>query len=199
MAITDGTYRLGDAARLASAGITYIQLRDKSLPAGELTGIARNLLAEVRGTPTRLLINSRADIALAAGAHGVHLTSAADELTPAHIRQLFSRAHAPTPTISISCHSTPEAARARALAADLILFAPVFEKRVDGTLVSEGLGLATLREACAAAAPVPVLALGGVTAVNTAACIEAGAAGIASIRLFAHEPAAPSSASQKEA
>ncbi len=133
----------------------------------------------------RLLINSRADVALAVRADGVHLTSTPGELTPAQIRTLYASAGLPAPTHSLSCHTLAEVNAAISAAPDLILFGPVFEKRTgDQLITAEGSGLDLLRQACAAAAPIPVLALGGITAENTPACLAAGAAGIAAIRLF---------------
>ena len=67
----------------------------------------------------------------------------------------------------------------------MILFGPVFEKRVDGELVIAGVGLQALHEACVAAGEIPVLALGGVTAELIEDCLRAGAKGVAGIRLFA--------------
>ncbi|WP_263377989.1 thiamine phosphate synthase [Granulicella paludicola] len=190
-AIVDGSYLIGDAGRLAADGVDYIQLRAKSLSAGAVLDLARCILhdiAEIPTAPTRLLINSRADIALATPAHGVHLTSAPDELTPTEIRHLYAAAPYslfPTPCISLSCHSLADIARARTLAPDLILFGPIFEKRVSGELVQPGIGLKALAAAVHAAGDIPVLALGGITHENTPACLAAGAAGIAAIRLFA--------------
>jgi thiamine-phosphate pyrophosphorylase len=77
-----------------------------------------------------------------------------------------------------------EVRRAAGNGVDLILFGPVFEKRVADVVVVEGLGLDALQEACAAAEGTPVLALGGVTWPRAELCIEAGAAGVAGIRLF---------------
>jgi thiamine-phosphate pyrophosphorylase len=189
-AIVDATVPPGHAARLASLGIDYIQLRAKSLSTSERLTLARNLAAELLGTSVRLLINSRADIALAAHAHGVHLTSAPDELTPDNIRTLYCAlpnpySLIPNPcTISLSCHTLSDIIKARTLAPDLILFGPIFEKRVDGELVQAGIGLAALEAAVGAADGIPVLALGGITQQNTAAALATGAAGIAGIRLF---------------
>jgi thiamine-phosphate pyrophosphorylase len=73
---------------------------------------------------------------------------------------------------------------ARTNQADTILFAPVFEKIIAGQIVTPGHGIDRLRSACLAASPIPVYALGGVTLENSAACMDAGAAGIAGIRLF---------------
>ena len=185
-AIVDATSTTADATRLATQRIDYIQLRAKHLPAGDLATLARTILtaiATVPNTHTRLLINTRADVALATGAHGVHLTSHPEELTPQQIRTLYSTT--PTPCTSISCHTLEDVHRAHTLATDLILFGPIFEKRVDGNLVQPGIGLQALEAAVRTAQGTPVLALGGITERNTHACLEAGAAGIAAIRLFA--------------
>ena len=185
---------LRQAASLCEASVDYLQLREKDLEAGALASLARKLLAVLRSKPhpPRLLINSRADVAAAVGADGVHLTSATGSLTPADICQLYASAGLPHPIVSVSCHTLAEVAAARESAATLILFGPVFEKVVAAheaqqateTLIAEGIGLNLLHLACAAAAPTPVLALGGITPENTPAAIAAGAAGIASIRLF---------------
>jgi thiamine-phosphate pyrophosphorylase len=190
-AITGDTFTPADAARLAADGIDYIQLRDKRSPAAHLVALARATLAaiaSVPNAPTRLLINSRADVALTAGAHGVHLTSHPNELTPEQVRTVFSTPCSllPTPCLtSISCHTLEDVTRAHALGVDLILFGPVFEKRVANLHITDGSGLDLLHRACLAANGTPVLALGGITHENTPACLAAGAAGIAAIRLFA--------------
>src|SRR6266702_2453097 len=196
-AITDRTRFPGDesarhaallqqAARLAASGIDFLQVREKNLQPADLATLARKLLAILRthAPAPRLLINSRADIAIAAGADGVHLTSAPGQLTPAQIRKLYSSANLPEPVISVSCHTLAEVAQARDSAATLILFGPVFEKVAGSQLISAVTGLDLLRTASATAAPTPVLALGGITAENTPACLAAGAAGVAAIRLF---------------
>ncbi len=206
---------VAQAATLAARGdIDYFQLREKDLPPAALAGLARRILEELRGGPfiprtsrdewgtnrpgPKLLINSRADVAIAVRADGVHLTSSPGELTPAQVRALYVAAGLPLPIISVSCHTLAEVIAARGLRSedelcfapdpaatpDLILFGPVFEKRIGDEPVVEGSGLKLLREACAAAAPIPVLALGGITEENGAACLEAGASGIAGIRLF---------------
>ncbi|MDP9050557.1 MAG: thiamine phosphate synthase, partial [Acidobacteriota bacterium] len=124
---------------------------------------------------------------------GVHLTSATGELTPAHIRRLYASAGLPEPIISVSCHTLSEIPFARD--ASLILFGPVFEKVVSThdianpeALVSDGIGLNLLHLACTTAAPTPVLALGGITPQNTSATLQAGAAGVAAIRMFQSMP-----------
>ncbi|HST12982.1 MAG TPA: thiamine phosphate synthase [Terriglobales bacterium] len=172
--------KIGEAT---SAGVDYIQLREKDLPTHELESLAREamqILKETQPGTARLLINSRTDIALAVGADGVHLP--AGDLSPAEVRQI-SQCGAGAPdrvTISLSCHSPEDVHQAQDAGADLALFAPVFEKK--GAPGAKPAGVEALRQACQY--KIPVLALGGITADNAAACLQAGAAGIAAIRLF---------------
>jgi len=184
------TALLDQCARWGCEGIDFIQLREKDLPAADLASLARRiltLLANTRST-TKLLINSRPDVALATAAHGVHLTAAPGELTPSQVRQLYAVAGCTAPVLSVSTHTVAEVIQASNDRVDAILFAPVFEKSIAGQIVAPGQGLEQLHRACIAAAPVPVYALGGITPENAASCIAAGAAGIAGIRLF-HDPA----------
>jgi len=179
-------------AEAALAGVDYIQLREKDLPARELESLAKEAAQLIRqsGSSTRLLINSRTDIALAAEADGVHLTS--NDVSPLDVKQIWREAHAPAqPIIAVSCHSEAEVIAAentsdrvaadvdvRPPSADFVVFGPVFEKRgADQTV-----GIDQLRQVCRHR--IPVLALGGVTTENAHLCIEAGAKGIAGIRLF---------------
>jgi thiamine-phosphate pyrophosphorylase len=172
------------ASRWAADGIDLIQLREKDLSAAEIAALARQILRAIASaaSSTKLLINSRPDIAIATGAHGVHLTSNHDELTPVQVRTLYRSAN--PAVITVSCHTLDDVLRARDNQADAILFAPVFEKIVAGNEITPGQGLELLRAACTAASPVPVYALGGVTQENAPACLAAGAIGIAGIRLF---------------
>jgi thiamine-phosphate pyrophosphorylase len=177
---------LRQGRRWIADGIDLIQLREKDLPAANIAALAREILQAIANanSPTKLLLNSRPDIAIATAAHGVHLTAAPDEMTPAQVRSLYASANSPAPIVTVSCHTLEEAHLARANQADAILFAPVFEKIVTGQTITPGQGLSQLRAACLAASPIPVYALGGVTLENAAACLDAGAAGIAGIRLF---------------
>lgn len=177
---------LREASRWVADCIDLIQLREKDLPAADIAALARKILRTITQTdsPTKLLINSRPDVAIATAAHGVHLTAAPDELTINQVRGLYAAARGSAPIISISCHTLEDVHRARVDKADVILFAPVFEKIIVGHLITPGQGLDQLRAACLAASPIPVYALGGVTLENASACLEAGAAGIAGIRLF---------------
>jgi thiamine-phosphate pyrophosphorylase len=171
--------------RWAHEGVDYVQLREKQMEAGELVKLAVAMLEVLRASgETKLLVNGRPDVAVAAGADGVHLTAQEDELTVAQVREVFEAAGAGTPVISVSCHTLEEVRQAVGDGADFILFGPVFEKRVEGEMVGEGVGLERLQEACDAADTTPVLALGGVTWPRAELCIEAGASGVAGIRLF---------------
>ena len=173
-------------------GVDIVQLREKRLESGELLDLAElamqtlnELSAEIPGHRTRLIVNSRADIAAAAGAHGVHLTAQKGELTPDQVRRIFAAAGLPECLVSASCHSVEEIVAGREGGADLLLFGPVFEKRVAGERIAPGAGLDRLREACVLAGKIPVLALGGVSTATVRLCAEVGAAGIAGIRPFA--------------
>jgi thiamine-phosphate pyrophosphorylase len=231
---------LGKIAEAARAGVDYIQLREKDLSTRELEMLAREVVAIVRenSSLTRLLINSRTDVALAAGADGVHLR--ADDVGPREVRQVLeagdpqrlkpaffsaaggtlrlrsgqafevvpfpkparmesvsatcescalpetmeASAHRPLATdhflVAASCHSNEDVIRADSEGADFAVFAPVFGK--NNAPGRQPTGLAALHEACRA--KIPVLALGGVTMGNAASCLDAGAAGVAGIRLF---------------
>jgi thiamine-phosphate pyrophosphorylase len=188
--LRDEAARIDYAINLAANGVSFLQLREKNMEAGALTTLCRQLHAILRAhhPACKLLINSRADIAVAIQADGVHLTSTAGSLTSSQIRELYGAANLPAPIVSVSCHTLAEVTRARDEVADLILFGPVFEKVVADKPISLGVGLDLLHSACALGAPVPILALGGVTSENTAACLAAGAEGIAAIRLFGSKP-----------
>ena len=157
----------------------FVQLREKTVGAGELLRLASAMVRELGGT-TKLLVNGRVDVALAAGADGVHLTASADELTVEQVRRVM-----PGALVSVSAHTVDEVRRAAGMGANLILFGPVFGKSVAGEIVAGGVGVGALREACEAAGGVRVLALGGVDEGNLGECVEVGAAGVAGIRLFA--------------
>ncbi len=176
---------LAKVAEAARAGVDYIQLREKDLSTRELETLAREVAELVRenSPSTRLLINSRTDVALAAEADGVHLR--ADDVAPHEVRQVLEvSAHRPLTTdhflVAASCHTHEEVIRAEAEKAGFAVFAPVFAKR--GAAGTPSAGLAVLREACRA--KIPVLALGGVTIENAGPCLDAGATGVAGIRLF---------------
>lgn len=167
---------LGKISEAARSGVDYIQLREKYLISRELETLAREAMGHIAGTATKLLINSRTDVALAVSAHGVHLRSS--DISPEDVRKLWREARAGTvPIIAVSCHTEKEVVAAKQSAANFVVFGPVFEK--SGRAV---VGLDELRAACRHG--IPILALGGVTFENARLCMEAGAAGVAGIRLF---------------
>lgn len=170
-------------AQAARCGVDYIQLREKDLSPRELENLAREAVQQLRTGNQKLktvfLINSRTDIALASGAQGVHLRSS--DISPSEVEKIWTLSgFTPAPVkVGVSCHSRAEVARAAQEGADFAVFGPVFEKEKTPPGPS---GLNGLREACQE--NIPVLALGGITLENAEACIQAGAAGIAAIRLF---------------
>lgn len=173
------------AQHLAGTGADFLQLREKDLAPQHLLALAAALRDVLPlGSKPRLLLNAPAELALRAYADGLHLPGGWSPGDLAIARALFRTAGRPAPTLSVTAHSIGDARAARHAGADLILFSPVFEKRVRGTLVQPGLGLAALTAAARAASPTPVLALGGITEARIPACLAAGASGIAAIRLF---------------
>ena len=170
--------RIGLAAQ---CGVDFIQLREKDLCGRELEILARKAVGAVRagGHKTRLLVNSRTDIALAVGADGVHLR--AKDVSPVDIRRVWRVAGIESePTVAVSCHTEGEVTAAKSAGADFAVFAPVFEKK--DTLRIAGVGLEALRVVCQQ--EIPVLALGGINWANAKSCLNAGAKGIAGIRIF---------------
>ncbi|MEW5763428.1 MAG: thiamine phosphate synthase [Acidobacteriota bacterium] len=171
---------LGQASRLLRSGVDWLQIREKDLPDGALCAVLGALRFEALRFETRLLVNGRPDLALAAGASGVHLP--ASGLPTDEVRRLC-----PPPMFVVrSCHSVKEVRTAADLGADAVTLGPVFDtpsKRAFGA----PLGLGTLEEACRAVS-IPVLAIGGVGIPDIPRIRAAGAAGLAAIRLFAETP-----------
>jgi thiamine-phosphate pyrophosphorylase len=166
--------------RAIAAGAGWIQIREKDLEASALMELARFAVAEMRGAAARVLINDRLDVALAANAAGVHL---GEKSLPLEIVIEWRRSTGRKDfLIGVSCHSLEYARAAAKGGADYIFFGPVF---ATPSKVAFGApqGIERLREICASV-KIPVLAIGGVNSENARACIVAGAAGVAAIRLF---------------
>jgi thiamine-phosphate pyrophosphorylase len=160
-------------------GAVAVQLRAKDLGGRDLLALARALQAVCGPAGQPLLVNDRLDVALVAGAAGVHLP--ADGVPPADARRLLGAGA----LLGVSCHSLADVARARAGGADFATFGPVFDtpsKRAYGP----PLGLARLREA--AALGLPIYGLGGVEAGNALEVVAAGAHGVAAIRAWLAAP-----------
>jgi thiamine-phosphate pyrophosphorylase len=160
------------------ARVSLIQLREKNLQARTLYELTVRSAAITEGTTTRLLVNDRADIACAARADGVHLSTRSIEAS------VIRRSLGPGFLIGVSTHSLAETQSERESgAADFAVFGPIFDtpsKRAYGS----PLGLEALREAARLFSPFPLIALGGVTQENAPDTLRAGASGIAAIRLF---------------
>jgi len=161
----------------AESKISFVQIREKQLSARlvfELASVAAKITSQ---TTTKILVNDRADIALAARAAGVHLTSRS--LSAEIIRQNF-----PTDFIvGVSAHTLEEAETAKQQSADFITFSPIFptpEKERYGATQ----GLDKLREVCEQLRPFPVVALGGINGNNYKSVLDSGASGFAAIRFL---------------
>ena len=162
-----------DLTRQAVAeGVDLIQIREKQLTARHLFELSRSAAEITRPSATKLLVNDRADVALAAGADGVHL--ATNSVPCAIIRKNSP----PNFIIGVSTHSLSEIEAAAEAGADFAVFGPVFETPGKGPAV----GADALAEVCRQVGPYPVLALGGVDEDNYRSVLEAGASGFVAIR-----------------
>jgi thiamine-phosphate pyrophosphorylase len=165
--------------RAAEARVALVQIREKALTARVLFELASRAASLTRGSETRVLVNDRADIARASGCDGVHLSTRSLEASV--VRRAFGEDF----FIGVSAHTRDEASAAREGGADFAVFGPVFDtpsKRDYGPPV----GLEALKETARALSPFPLVALGGVSEVNAGDCLDAGAEGVAAIRLFAN-------------
>ncbi|HXQ74842.1 MAG TPA: thiamine phosphate synthase [Pyrinomonadaceae bacterium] len=166
---------LAEAA--VAAQISLVQIREKNLSARVLYELVSRATKITRGSLTRVLVNDRLDVALTAGADGVHLTSAS--LPARVVRKICG----PEFLIGASTHSLETTHDARDSGADFAVFGPVFEtesKRVYGPPQ----GLDKLQQVASELQGFPVVAIGGITLGNAESCFAAGASGIAGIRLF---------------
>jgi thiamine-phosphate pyrophosphorylase len=180
---TPATKDFADVLTLVRAAVAtaidLVQIREKNLSASVLYQLTASAAAITRGTATKLLANDRSDIALVAGADGVHLTT--HSLPADVVRRTFGDEF----LIGVSTHSLTEATVARDKGADFVVFGPVFEtqSKAKGEY-GEPVGLRNLAQVAGELSPFPVLALGGLDLSKVADCIQAGAAGVAAIRMF---------------
>lgn len=180
--ITDGTTRpptyqtqkpaLIETIRDAvSGGVNVIQLREKLLPGRLLFELARDVVTELAETNALVMVNDRADIAVAAGAAGVHLRESS--MSPDIVRRDF-----PNLVIGVSTHSTGAALAAASGGADFVVYGPVFE--TPGK--SSPTGTEELARVIREVPHLPVIAIGGIESSNVERVLSSGAVGVAAIR-----------------
>ena len=179
----------------AAAGVDWIQLREKDLCGRESLHLAQSALQAIRARAphSRILVNDRVDVALAAGAGGVHLSENGFSVPDA--RRLCARFEQDSGKrldflIGVSCHSLGSALGAARDGADYIYFSPIFHTP-SKAFYGPPQGVEHLRQICRAVS-IPVIAIGGITLENVASCYAAGAAGAAAIRLFQESTDLPS-------
>lgn len=173
-----------------AAGVDWVQIREKDLSGRELLALAKAAVGiantQARETTaarsaSQIIVNDRLDVALAAGAAGVHLGR--ESLSAQDVVRWCHGGNAPAQfLVGVSCHNLEEAREAHTAGASYIFFGSVFDtpsKRAMG----QPQGVARLAEICSSVT-IPVIAIGGVSEENAAECVRAGAAGIAAIRMF---------------
>jgi len=174
---------LGMIRRAIAAGVDWMQIREKNLSGRALAALAREAVATAQGSSTRIVVNGRLDVAIAARADGVHLGG--DALPVAEVASWCAQHSADIASpflLGASCHSLAEAQAAERDGAHHIFFGPVFSTPAK-IRYGPPQGISRLEEVCRAVR-IPVLAIGGIALDNAQECLRAGAAGIAAIRLF---------------
>jgi thiamine-phosphate diphosphorylase len=166
--------------RAALAGVDWIQLREKDLSGRELAELAADARQRA-GSGCALFVNDRLDVALANGAAGVHLGESS--LPAAEAKRLARERRAGASfVVGASVHALGAAREAETAGSDYLIFGPVFSTPSKESFGAPQ-GLGKLREVCERVS-IPVIAIGGISVENAGACLQAGARGIAAIRLF---------------
>jgi thiamine-phosphate pyrophosphorylase len=159
--------------RVLATGASAVQLRERDLSARELVKLTREVQAVTVSCSSQLLINDRIDVALALEGVGVHLRS--NSLPPSVARRLLG----PQRLMGISVHSVEEAIQAESQGADYIVLGPIYETP-SKQMFGPPLGVQTLEKACGLIR-IPIIGIGGVTAVRAREMRRAGAFGVAVI------------------
>jgi thiamine-phosphate pyrophosphorylase len=162
-------------------GATFIQLREKEMPALEFYQEARAAVAVAQANGVELIINDRVDVALAVGADGVHLGQ--DDLPPDAARKLLG----PDAIVGYSTHNIDQALEAVKLPIDYLAIGPIFPTKTKSD-TAPVLGLEGLRAVRRAIGDFPLVAIGGITLFNARDAIEAGADSVAVISALLSEP-----------
>jgi thiamine-phosphate pyrophosphorylase len=170
-------------ATASAAGVDWIQIREKDLTARECSSLVRRAIGRA-SSETKIIVNDRLDVAIAEHAAGVHL---GESSLPVQDVRAWMQSHPEVLAnegffVGVSCHSEESAKTAARNGAGYIFFGPVFATPSKAGFGGPQ-GLERLAGVCRAVS-VPVLAIGGITLENARACLDAGAAGIAAIRLF---------------
>ena len=178
---TNSTEKLIAKIRAAgAAGADWVQIREREMTARELLNLTKAAIAGPGG-PTSILVNDRLDVALAAGAAGVHLRG--ESVPVAEAVRWLRETRAPADfLVGVSCHSVEEARQAEATGASYLFFGPIFETPAKKKF-GPPQGIAKLTEVCNSVR-IPVIAIGGVNEETAPKCLQTGASGIAAIRMF---------------
>jgi thiamine-phosphate pyrophosphorylase len=174
----------------ASAGVDWVQIREKDLSGRQCSLLVREALRQIKKSApaasdaARLFVNDRFDVAWSEGATGVHL---GDHSLPVGelsewLNPRANRIGGKNLLVGVSCHSVAEAVSAERDGANYIFFGPIFATPSKAAF-GPPQGLQRLTEVCKTIS-IPVLAIGGITRENASSCVDAGAAGLAAIRLF---------------
>lgn len=151
-----------------------IQIRAKEISARALADLVRSAITLAGAS--KILVNTRTDVALACGAHGVHLP--ARSIAPGLIRTIAPAGF----LIGVSCHTIEELTAVEQEGADFAVYGPIFP--AISKPAGPPVGIEGLRKAVRSVTHLPIYALGGITKKNAALCFDAGAEGIAGISLF---------------
>lgn len=165
---------IGNAAK---AGVPLVQIREKGIPAKLLFELTKAAVQICRGSQTRVLVNGRADVTVAANADGVHLPE--NGVPVGAVRRIIPDRF----LIGVSCHDISSAMKAKTDGADFITMSPVFDSPGKGTPV----GLGMIADCVRQLDEFPVIGLGGINEDNLDAVINTGVAGFAAIRLLNDE------------